>query len=101
MEQEKKKVQENVPSLTPPKGLDDEWSRWLIGEWDIAAESDLPGFACWVRGTGRVKAELGVGGQFLVVTKQGEVAQLSDEYVQHLRRNMHASRGSKSRDCGR
>ena len=91
MEQEKKKVQENVPSLTPPQGLEDEWSRWLIGEWDILAESDLPGFTCWVKGTGRVKAELGVGGQFLVVTKQGEVAQLSDEYVQYLRRNMHAS----------
>jgi hypothetical protein len=91
MEQEKKKVQENVPPLTPPQGLEDQWSRWLIGEWDIAAESDLPGFACWVKGTGRVKAELGVGGQFLVVTKQGEVARLSDEYVQHLREKMHAS----------
>jgi hypothetical protein len=91
MEQEKKKVQENVPSLTPPQGLEDPWSRGLIGEWDIAAESDLPGFKSWVKGTGRVKAELGVGGQFLVVTKQGEVAQLSDEYVQHLREKMHAS----------
>ncbi|MCX5646668.1 MAG: hypothetical protein NTZ17_18605 [Phycisphaerae bacterium] len=90
MEQEKKKVQENVPSLTPPMRLDDEWSRWLIGEWESSAESDLPGFKCWAKGTGRVKAELGVGGQFLVVTKQGEVAQLSDEYVQHLRQNMHA-----------
>jgi hypothetical protein len=91
MKQEKKKVPENVPSLTPPQGLEDPWSRWLIGEWDSAAESDLPGFVCWVKGTGRVKAELGVGGQFLVVTKQGEVAQLSDEYVQHLREKMHAS----------
>jgi hypothetical protein len=91
MKQEKKKVQENVLSLTPPPGLEDQWSRGLIGEWDVAAESDLPGFACWVKGTGRVKAELGVGGQFLVVTKQGEVAQLSDEYVQHLREKMHAS----------
>ena len=63
----------------------------LIGEWEIAAESDLPGFTCWVKGTGRVKAELGVGGQFLVVTKQGEVAQISDEYVQHLHRDMHTS----------
>jgi hypothetical protein len=90
MKQEKKKVQENVPSLTPPQGLDDEWSRWLIGEWESSAQSDLPGFKCWVKGTGRLKAELGVGGQFLVMTKQGEVAQLSDEYVQHLRGKMHA-----------
>lgn len=91
MEQEKKTVQENTPSLTPPQGLDDAWSRWLIGDWETSGESDLPGFKCWVKGTGRMKAELGVGGQFLVVTKEGRVARLSDEYVQHLRQNVHAS----------
>jgi hypothetical protein len=91
MEQEKKSAGQSVPSLVPPGELDDEWSRWLIGEWESAAESDLPGFQCWVKGRGHVKAELGVGGQFLVVTKQGEVAQVSDDYLQHLRRNMHAA----------
>jgi hypothetical protein len=91
MEQEKKNVQASAPTLTPPKELDDVWSRWLIGEWESSGESDLPGFKCWVQGTGRMKAELGVGGQFLVVTKQGQIAQLSDEYVQHLREKMHAS----------
>jgi hypothetical protein len=35
--------------------------------------------------------EFGVGGQFLVVTKQGHVAHLSDEYQQHLRLNAHAA----------
>jgi hypothetical protein len=90
MEQEKESAGQSVPSLTPPKGLDDEWSRWLIGEWESAAESDLPDFPCWVKGRGRMKAELGVGGQFLVVTKQGGVDQLSDDYVQHLRRDNHA-----------
>jgi hypothetical protein len=89
MEREKKSAGQSGPSLVPPKGLNDEWSRWLIGEWETSAESDLPGFKCWVKGTGRLKAELAVGGQFLVVTKQGTVAQISDEYLQHLRRNMH------------
>jgi hypothetical protein len=89
MDQENKSAGQGVPSLAPPKGLDDEWSRWLIGEWETSAESDLPGFPCWVKGTGRMKAELGVGRQFLVVTKQGGVAQLSDDYVQHLRRDKH------------
>jgi hypothetical protein len=91
MEKEKKGTQEGVPSLTPPKELDDAWSRWLIGEWESTAESDLPAFKCWVRGTGRMKAELGVGGQFLVVTKEGEVTQLSEEYVHHLRQTLHTS----------
>jgi hypothetical protein len=90
MEQEKKSVQESVPSLVPPKPLDDEWSRWLIGEWESSGESDLPGFKCWVKGKGRVKAELGVGGQFLVVTKQGQVTHISEQYLQHLREKMHA-----------
>ena len=90
MEQEKKSTGPSVPSLVPPGRLDDEWSRWLTGEWESTAESDLPGFKCWVKGRGLVKVELGVGGQFLVVTKQGGVAQLSDDYVQHLRRNVHA-----------
>jgi hypothetical protein len=90
MEQESKSVQASVPSFAPPKGLDDEWSRWLIGDWGTSAESDLPGFKNWAQGTGRMKAELGVGGQFLVMTKQGAVARLSDEYVQHLRQSMHA-----------
>ncbi len=90
MEQGKESTGQSVPSLTPPKSLDDEWSRWLIGEWKSTAESDLPGFKCWVKGTGRMKAELAVGGQFLVVTKQGHVARISNEYLQHLRRDMHA-----------
>ena len=90
MEQEKSSGQPSVPSLAPPKGLDDEWSRWLIGEWECAGESDLPGFKCWVKGKGQMKAALGVGGQFLVVTRHGQVAQISEEYLQHLRRNMHA-----------
>jgi hypothetical protein len=80
---------EGVVSLGQPERLDDEWSRWLVGEWESTAESDLAGFKCWVKGQGRVKAELGVGGQFLVVTKQGEVAQISDEYLQYLRRDKH------------
>jgi hypothetical protein len=88
MDQEKPSVQPSVPSLVPPEGLDDEWSRWLIGEWESSAQSDLPGFQCWVKGKGQVKAELGVGGQFLIVTKQGEVAHISDEYLQHLRRTL-------------
>jgi hypothetical protein len=89
MAQEKKGVEGSLPSLTPPPGLEDGWSRWLVGEWETSAESDLPGFKCWVKGTGRMKAELGVGGQFLIVTKQGHVAALSEEYLQHLRRNLH------------
>ncbi|MCU0917819.1 MAG: hypothetical protein MUC88_25140 [Planctomycetes bacterium] len=83
--------EKSVVALGPPQGLDDEWSRWLVGEWESSSESDQAGFKSWVRGTGRVKVEVGIGGQFLMVTKQGRVTHLSDEYVQHLRQTTHAA----------
>jgi len=30
--------------------LDDGWSRWLLGQWEITAESDLAQFKGWVKG---------------------------------------------------
>jgi hypothetical protein len=81
----------SVISLGQPRGLEDEWWCRLAGAWESSAESDLPGFPGWVKGVGRVKIELGVGGQFLVVTKHGRVARISDAYVQHLRQDLHAS----------
>jgi hypothetical protein len=40
-----KAAEEEVLTLDPPGPLDDAWSRWLVGDWDIAAESDLQ--RCW------------------------------------------------------
>jgi len=80
----------NELSLTPPAPLDDDWSRWLVGQWDCAAESDLPGFKTSVRGRGQMTAEIGLGGQFLLIRMDGKMAQVSDEYLRHLRENLHA-----------
>lgn len=82
---------EGVLALGQPQGLDDEWSRGLVGEWESVAESDQAQFKNWVQGVGRVRIELGLGGQFLVITRQGHVVCVSDEYQQHLRRDAHAS----------
>ncbi len=83
---------ENVeaPILVPPKPLDDAWSRWLVGQWDCSAESDIPGFKKWVRGTGQMTAELGLGGQFLLTRMEGKIAHLSEEYLEYLRQTLHA-----------
>jgi hypothetical protein len=77
--------------LTPPRPLTDEWSRWLVGQWDCMAESDLPGFKAWVKGRGQMNAELTLGGQFLLIRKEGRMTRISDEYTQFLRQNLHAS----------
>jgi hypothetical protein len=82
---------EVMPNLEPPKLLVEDWGQGLLGEWETAAESDLGPFKSWVKGTGRMRVEQGIGGQFLIVKRTGRVVELSEEYVQHLRQNRHAS----------
>jgi len=83
-------VEAGAPILVPPKPLDDAWSRWLVGQWDCSAESDIPGFKKWVKGRGQMNAELGLGGQFLLMRMEGKMTHLSEEYLQYLRQTLHA-----------
>jgi len=88
---QKEATETSGPGLEPPGPLDDEWSRWLVGQWDISAESDIPGFKLWVKGRGQMNAELALGGQFLLIQKKGRVTRISQEYLQHMREKLHAS----------
>jgi len=83
-------VEAGAPILVPPKPLDDAWSRWLVGQWDCSAESDIPGFKRWVKGTGQMTVELGLGGQFLLTKMEGKMTHLSEEYIEYLRQTLHA-----------
>jgi len=87
---QQKNAEEGAPILTPPKPLDDAWSRWLVGQWDCSAESDIPGFKKWVRGKGLMTVELGLGGQFLLTRMEGKMTHLSEEYLDYLRQTLHA-----------
>ncbi len=89
--QERGAAEGNVPSLTPPKGPDDPWSQGLVGEWESSAESDLGRFKGWVKGRGRMTAEMGLGGHFLIMKMEGHTTALSDEYARYLRETQHAS----------
>lgn len=89
--QQKKAAEEGVLTLQPPGPLDDEWSRWLVGEWETSAESDLGEFKNWVKGEGRMRAVLGLGEQFLIVKMDGAVSEISDEYLRYLRDAAQAS----------
>jgi hypothetical protein len=90
-DREEKTAEANVLPLEPLKALDDDWSRWLIGQWEVTAESDLAQFKGWVKGRGRMNVELVLGGQFIIMTRAGQMIELSDEYVQYLKKNLHAS----------
>ena len=56
--QHQKDSEQSRPSSFQPKPLDDEWSRWLVGEWEGSVESDV--------GTGKLwtKTDFGLNGQF-------------------------------------
>ncbi len=83
--QEKEMAKDIKPSSFQPKPLDDEWSKWLVGEWEGSAESDV--------GTGRIrtKIELGLNGQFLIMKSESEFTEITDEQRQYLRETLHAS----------
>lgn len=89
--QEKEIVEETMPSLVPPKGLDGDWSKWLVGEWEGSAESDIGKYKGWIKGKVCRKIELGLNGQFLIMKGKAEITQMSHEYIQYLKETMHAS----------
>ncbi len=80
-----------MPSLVSPVGIDDEWSKWLVGEWQGTAKSDVAGHKDWVTGKCRATITLDLNGQFLVRRGQAEITGLSDEYLKYLRDVMHQS----------
>ncbi len=65
-----------------PPALTDDWTRWIVGEWEGAGTSD----AGKGRGVGRF--ELGLGGQFLICHGEAEITGLDPDY---LRKHMHAT----------
>jgi hypothetical protein len=83
--QTKKPDESNIPSLEPPKALDDQWSKWLIGEWQGTAKSDFGPHKDWVKADCRMSCELVLKGQFLVRKGRSKATALSDEYIKQLK----------------
>ncbi len=85
MNQERDIAEESKRSSFQPKPIDDEWSKWLVGEWEGSAESDV--------GTGmiRAKIDLGLNGQFLIMRSESRITEMTDEQRQYVRETLHAS----------
>lgn len=83
--QEKEMTKDIKPSSFQPKPLDDDWSKWLVGEWEFSAESDAG------TGKGRTKIEFGLNGQFLIMKSEVEITEITDEQRQYLRETLHGS----------
>lgn len=78
-------AKENRPSVFLPKPIDDDWCRWIIGEWEGFGESDAG------KGKGWVKIELGLNGQFLIMKGEAEITQITPEQKQYLKETLHAT----------
>ncbi len=65
-----------------PHPLTDDWSRWIVGEWEGSGESDSG------KGKGKARIELALNGQFLIHRGEAEITELNPEY---LKKHFHAS----------
>ncbi len=80
--EEKETAKESGSYSFQPKPLDDDWSKWLVGEWKGTV------------GLGGVKSEawreieLGLNGQFLITKHEHKV---TNEEIQELKKIMHIS----------
>jgi len=71
--EKKETVKESGSTSLQPKPLDDDWSKWLVGQWEGSFESDV--------GTGkiRMKIEFGLNGQFLIMKSEAEITEITDK----------------------
>ena len=83
--EEKETVKESVSTSFQPKPLDDDWFKWLVGQWEGSFESDV--------GTGKIrtKIELGLNGQFLIMKTEAKTTEITDKQRQYLKDTLRAS----------
>jgi hypothetical protein len=60
-DQETKPSESEMASMTPPPGLDDEFIKWMVGEWQGTTESPMG------KSTDLQKCWFGLDGQFLMM----------------------------------
>ena len=81
----KEKSKDMKPERFNPPPLSDDWSKWLLGEWEGAGQSDTG------RGRGMVRVEMGLNGQFRIHREEAVITEMTPEQKQYLRKNMNAS----------
>jgi hypothetical protein len=106
--QENEIAKKNASYLFQPKPLDDEWNRWLVGEWKVVSgESD------WLadesgntveidvdeEGTSGFKVEFGLNGQFLIM--RGSVGEMTDEQKKQVKEAFKETTNASDEDLER
>ena len=86
-------------STHQPKPLDDEWNKWLVGEWKVVSgESSLADESGKVgqidldeQGAGGFKIELGLNGQFLIMKSRAETGEMSPDQIKYFKDTLNYS----------
>ncbi len=80
--QQKEMVKESGTSSFQPEPLDDEWSKWLIGKWEVT----------WDHGAAGFTIESVLNGQFLIWKRSwAETDKMTDEEKKQLKEAFKAS----------
>ncbi len=68
-----------------PKPLDDDWSKWLVGQWEGSGETDT--------GSGKAQAsvEMALNGQFLISRAEAIITEITPEQRQYLKKHKHVT----------
>ena len=90
IDEEKKTAKESGSTSFQPKPLDDEWGKWLVGEWEGSGNSSVTDESGKVakidldeQGAGSLKIELGLNGQFLIMS--GSSGEMTDEQKKQIK----------------
>jgi hypothetical protein len=78
-------TKESDSSSFQPKPLDDEWSKWLVGEWEGWATSDKEEHKDWIQAKCSVSIELGLNGQFVIYRSGSDVGEITPEQIQSIK----------------
>jgi len=89
--EKKETTKESGSTSFQPKPLDDEWSKWLVGEWKVVSGeswvADESGKVAKIdvdeEETGRFKIEFGLNGQFLIM--RGSSGEMTDELKKQIK----------------
>lgn len=82
--QNKETVKESTPALAVPETLNDDWTEWIVGEWEFFIEFG----ETESRSKAVMNAKLGLNDQFLIIKHESEI---TDEHIEELKKSMETS----------
>jgi hypothetical protein len=104
--QERETPKESGSASFQPKPLDDDWFKWLVGEWEGSGESSVTDESGKVakidldeQGAGGFKIELGLNGQFLIM--RGSSSEMTDEQKKQIKDTFKETINASNEDIER